>query len=279
MSKKGDKTKNQNLKLVAFFLITVCFLLLGSLTYRFISLVGKSKFDGQHRFTVYTTSPNSSPQILSFAPDSKTISLVILKGEKEAYAVKRMLHIPIDATITTKEKGENAATSDKPSDKVKAQMQSLILGFGSVSTDLTIIDLIRLWIFSHSIPSHSYGEKVISQSSFDSDLESPPLDGILSSLLSDETITRERVSIQIVNGTGISGLGGELARIINNMGGNVVAVSSLEKVVEQSSIFYYGEKTYTLTKLSKIVLVTPKELKQPGIADIVITIGKKQKIF
>lgn len=107
------------------------------------------------------------------------------------------------------------------------------------------------------------------------DDEDAMVDKTATALLSDYTITNEKLSIHIINKTGVSGLGNRLARYITNSGGNVISVSSSDDLTDSSSISCTKKDSYTCKRLSSVLQFDIQEGEQHGIADIEIIIGKK----
>jgi hypothetical protein len=103
--------------------------------------------------------------------------------------------------------------------------------------------------------------------------ESTSNNSLITQTLTDTDIASESVSIQIINATNISGVGQRLGKVLTNMGANVVDVSSAQTMQKKTTIAYYGEQSYTLGRLQKILAVKATKLTRQPIANIVITIG------
>ena len=68
-----------------------------------------------------------------------------------------------------------------------------------------------------------------------------------------------------------------MARLITNISGNVVLVSTSQNMQGKSVILYKGKKSYTLERLSKLLGFDVMENKSQSLADIAIQIGKDYK--
>jgi len=269
--RRRKNPEKQSVKMALGFTAIVAFFILISLALRMVSLIGKSSFDGVHRFTIKIASKEErGGKIISFAPDTASVSILYLsqspvpsgtgQSEKEA---GRLLKIPIDGSITT-------PTADLSSGKnVSYDLQTFIFGYGSIKTNLTIIDLVRLYLFAKIVPVSNFTYKEASLSFLDDEKG----DKILSSLFTDYSLSREAVSIEIVNGTSILGLGNRLARLISNMGGNVISVSTSEIAIKTSEILYL-DSSYTVERLEKVLFMKKRQTKKPMLFDIVIYIGE-----
>ncbi len=261
MGRKKRRENKDNLNLVIIFCIFVFFLVFISLSVKIISIIGRSSFDGNHRFTISIGKHNSnmSTEIVSVSPETQVMTHIAIPNLTISQAQKR-LEIPIDGEIVYSN-GDKIGTN---TDFGKA-----IINYNSISTNLTIIDLIRLWLVVKTIPASNQKEIV-----FDSQESDLVLDKMSYSLLSDYSVIKEKLSIQIVNGTDISGLGTRLARFITNMGGNVVEVSTSDNSISKSQITSIEGMSYTASKLSKVLNFPLEKNKKGGVSDIVIIIGK-----
>lgn len=280
--KKKISDKN-NLGIAIIFIILVLVLIIISGIFKIVSLVAQSRFDGKHRFTIGLSNKKSNISVVSFAPDNLSVSYLLInpdlmdgKGDLETKNIKvkelniiKNLSIPVDAFI---EFSSNDFGFLKPKDDKKSidfKMQDIILNYKNIKTDLTVVDLLRLWVFYKTVPSHS-----VSGKDFTSGKNGFIISKVSSSLFNDYTVSQEKISIEIINGTEILGLGNRLAGLITNMGGNVVAVSTSDKPIEKSEISYFGEKTYTLERLVKILSFKTIVSDKQEISDITVKLGK-----
>lgn len=271
--KRQKKDYNfENLKIVVVFAIFVVFLILGSLAIKFFSLYKKSSFDGEHKFTIVVSSPTfkNNVEVISIAPDTKSISVLTVSGKVTNSRIGSLLSIPIDGSVLLSDSFNNYT------DVVKSNFQSMVFGYSKLNTNLTIIDFVRLWLFTASLPTHSITTKEISLVEDDKDLDEQRLiiDKVIPQIFTDYSLSKEQVSIQIVNATGINGIGNRLAKLLTNIGGNVVSVTTSDSISSDSSISYYGEKTYTAQKLNSFLNFPLKEMQNSTVSDIVIVLGK-----
>lgn len=264
--RKKKKESGQNLKIAFWFGFFVFLLIAGSLLFKFILLLKSSKFDGAHRFNIYLSCGNMEDSIVSFSPENQSIVVLNLK-KQSMEEIRKNLEVPIDDIILVK---DNDCEREISSQLAKGF-------FGEFKkTSLTTIDILRLWLFSKFVSSHSITTKDLSGLDLTDNLL---IDKIINGLFSDLTITSERLSIQIVNGTGISGLGNRLARLITNMGGEVVAINTSEKELSESKITYFDKNSYTAERLGKILSFKILKKQESGVSDIVIEIGKDKINF
>ncbi|MBI2195989.1 LytR C-terminal domain-containing protein [Candidatus Daviesbacteria bacterium] len=261
MKRKKKKEEGQTLRLVFVFFVLVGLLLVGSVLVKLATVIEKSRFDGAHRFTVeFTSKDKPFTKVVSFAPDTRSISIITVQNAAAIPQISKFLGIPIDTRVRL---------NNRYNEDIPQQLKTMLFYFNNFETDLTFIDLFRLWFFAKGVPSSSFTLREISSS-----LDEAAIDRTSSSLFLDYTLSRENISIQVINGTGVLGLGNRLARLITNTGGNVVSVETAESLVEKSELSFHTEKTYTLEKLKKILGFQTRKLEEKGIADIIITIGQ-----
>lgn len=258
MKRKKKKVQGHTLRLAITFFVLVGLLVAGSLLVKLATVVEKSRFDGMHRFTVEFKEEQSS-QVVSFAPDTRSMSILKIQDIPATFSAGKFLGIPIDARVKNRKGQEDIAL----------ELQSLLFSYGKVETTLTPIDILRLWLFAKGVSSSSLTLREVSPT-----LAQGSIDRISSSLFLNYSLSQENASIQIINGTGALGLGSRLARLITNMGGNVVSVETSDDPIRQSKITYQTKKTYTLEKLVRVLGFQSSLSEEKGIADIVLTLGQ-----
>lgn len=242
MKHRRKKEAKNSLSLAALFLVVFVFFIFVSVCFKTFYLVKDSKFDGTNSYNVEFVGPDSSSYV-SFSPREKSIS--ILKVEKGA-----QVFAPIDGKISTSLNSKNLSST---------LLKQLI---SPLSHDnLTIIDLVRLAFFAKTVPQASIEER-----SFTNQSDSR-------ATFKDPLIEYEAKSIEIVNTTGVSGLGNKLAAFISNMGGNVILVKTEEKE-QGSKIVYYGKKSYTLNRINNFLNYKVVPSIKREVADVIIIIGK-----
>lgn len=198
-------------------------------------------------------------------------------------AIEESLAIPIDATILYKEGGEEIPDLRNFFGTDFFATVAQLSGNGWV-TNLSGLDLIRLWFFSFSLRKESIATVDLSTLSAASEFTLP--DGtngllvdkersskVIKTYVEDVGIVAEQVSIEIVNAKDVVGFANDIALLIENIGGNVINVSKSEEK-KYETIVFASKKGYTATRIAKIVsgkllYEEPKESR----ADIVVVLG------
>lgn len=257
MRKKKEIKTGRGLRTLVIYGGFVFVLILISLTLRLFYLIGQSKFDGQHRFTMVIGETSKVLGVLSFEPTTSSLSLLTFSGNSNLSFsnFSRKLGVIPDGYVKSRYNLDLNGT-------IPSILQSFIFNSSSVSTNVNFYDLIRLYLYANKVPVSSIVVEEATEVPF---------------LLADSAISAENVSVQIVNAAGQSGLGSRLERVISNLGGNVVSVKTALVNQPASKIQYYGEETYTLKKLKRLLPIKSEVLGKEDIARIIIIIGEDNK--
>lgn len=275
--RRRKEVENKNLTVAFFFCSFVFLLIVISVIIKIFFVVSQVKFDGEHYFNVLFFQNNNQFDIISFSPDTEATSIlkVQLKNKEKIDIGKlnfiKLFKIPIDGIVDSKRINQPLSFNNKNLD---SSLQTILLNSRKLTTNLTFIDFLRLWIFSKKVPSHGVSIKEIAIFLPPNQDEESLIDGVCSQIFIDNTLMQEKISIQIINGTGVSGLANRLAKLIINMGGNVISVTTADEIINNSEIAYFGEKTYTLGKLKKTLGFKEKKTDKQTISDLLITIGE-----
>ncbi|MBI2621529.1 MAG: LytR C-terminal domain-containing protein [Candidatus Levybacteria bacterium] len=257
-AKKKEKPKSLNLAL--YFGFFVFLIVAASFIFKVIEEIGKSKFDGDNRFTVAVLGEDGA-NIISISPKDNSLTRVHVLGTVSP-ATLRNLSIPIYSYVKPESEISGSA---------KLYFVKMLFNKRSLETDLGIFDLLKLSFYSLRTPQEKLKEEVLSVEEIDQYFLS-------SSLFVDDRISSEKVKIQITNATNVSGLGNKIAKILTNMGANVVLVNS-SKETESKSKIIYREESYSLEKTSQILGISTQKGETGSISDIIIIVGEDKEDF
>jgi hypothetical protein len=263
MRKKSVEKENGSFKTLFIYAVLVFALITISLVIKAFFIFQQSKFDGQHLFTIAIAKNGKVGEILAFNPsDQSTSLLTITQSNVPLSSLYKIISVVIDAKIDS--------NSDIPiGTDVTQTITYLIFHFNNLKTDLTVYDLGRFLVLSKNLQVTSLKTKNILLPMEDDDLDTN-----ISGLFTNTTFSTENISIQIINATDISGVGKRLERLLVNMGGNVVSVTTAKKKEQKSIIKYYDKETYTLKKLENFLQFPTMQLANKTIADVTIVIGE-----
>jgi hypothetical protein len=252
---KDDK----NLRLAGLFIIIVLGLIVISALFKFLLIVKDSRFDGSHNFIVSFIGKDRE-EVVSFSPQNRTLSILDIDSKYNNKDLTKTFEIPIDGTVVSQ---------NINSDNISSPLLKGVISLGQPLKKLTILDALRLFLFCKTIPQNNVYERQLS-----SGLNDAQRSTVINLSLTDTSIYQENQTIQIINASNVPGLGTRLATLITNIGGNVILVSTADETLQKSQIVYYGDKTYTVKKISDYLQIPAVVSNQRGVADVIITIGK-----
>ncbi len=262
MKKKHTSTdENKSLKTFLIYTITVFLIVTISLTVRLFFIFGHSKFDG-HNIDIAIVHKGQVVSIVGIDPEKKSISVFEISTKNTSI---NNLHDEIGIIPEAKIDAESDISAD-PADTI---LIKTLLNTDGAKTDLTIIDKVRLLIFSKTAANIDTQRENLNPSD-----DKALIDNLAAKLFSDKNIVSENRSIQIINATDISGLGQGLERVIVNKGGNVISVTSSRDKKKNSIIHYYGDKNYTVKKLERVLKIQAVNTEDKSIGEIAIIIGE-----
>jgi hypothetical protein len=258
--RKQKESALSNTKIAIVFFLFLVFIVGISLIIKVTIIVKAGQFDSSKRFTLSITN-DKNIEIISFSPSSKNIVIFKFNNMILPKEAGRLLEIPIDGFI-------NLSSLDL-NQKISPLLLKTVFDYRNLKTNLTIIDLLRLEMFTKTVPDSFVEIKIIGENPAQTELNE-----IVNRLVSDNYIEKDNQTIKIINGTDTVGFGNRLARFVTNMGGNVIIVATSESPRRKSEILYFDQKTYTVKRLEKALgYETTKETKNM-MSDITIIIGE-----
>lgn len=262
--KKKAAQPNHDKSLKTFYLYVTCVILLifGAIVVRGIILFQQNVFNPSRHFTLVVSQKGAVREIISFNPQVPSIAVLKLTDKTIQYAT-----LAKEYGITSD--GYMQVDDALPlNGDITALMFSTSMHLGTLQTNMTIFDTLRLCLLSKNVATNNEITREITLHD-----QSIHTDAKIIQALTDPDIASESVSIQIINASNITGMGQRLGKVLTNMGANVVDVSSSQSVQNTTTLAYYGGESVTLDHLQKLLQVRPKKLTAQPIADIVITIG------
>ncbi len=259
--KQQAKENGKSFKMLFIYCSVVLFFILISVGIKIFYVFKASKFDGQHRFTIAVEDQKKQSEILSMDKGSNFLQRVSITGNSDIRTIGKVLGIGIDGRIFY-------PSSLQINQPISKQLMTFALSPG-LHADLTIFDILNMAIVAQKIGG---GKTQVLSVKLPEDVNNLP-DNFVTQF-SDDGIESENISIQIVNATGVSGLGMRCERIINSLGGNVIDIATAQDISNTSRIIYYGQSSYTLRKLTELFHFPIQQVNIKQIADIIIILGK-----
>src|SRR6185312_9709456 len=209
-----------------------------------------AKFDGSHQFILRVENGEHAVSYVNFSPDVQTASVLQVKGKGQA-------DIPFDATVIAPEVSELTSFGQS------------ILFHHDMHDSLNLVDRVRIFLFTSSMK-----DSAITYKSLVLPTNRQIEDTLLSQLFTDHTLYSENMTIGIMNGTGVSGLGDTAAKMIGDIGGDVISVGTAPAVTSQTTLVYSGTPSYTTKRLASIFHAQMHATTAAMLTDIVLTIGE-----
>lgn len=204
--------------------------------------------------------------------------------------VRELLGVPIDGYIDVK--NVNLSDSENLSANDFIAKRKIILGWGiffrvKEKTDLSLSDL---WQFYSHVWSVKAGKisfvnlknaqvlesQLLPDGSSILVAQTQALDGLLRDLFHEDALASENLKLAVLNSTDVSGLGDKMARILGNMGLQVVSVANFSSISDKC-LLYMDKKLVdllTVVKLKREFFCEIKTTNIPNVrADISLVVG------
>ncbi len=257
--KKAKKENIKSINLALYFGLLVLLIIIISVSFKTIDIIRKSEFDSKNRFTVAVLN-DKNVDLISVNPSSGEQYGIRVENAGSLDVINEF-SIPVDVF---------AKSNSDFSSESKSVFLKMLLNKRELDSTLNVLDLLKLSIYSFGVDGEKFSYKNIELDNVSK------LNNLSSSEFIDETISRDKVNIQVTNSTEVGGLGNKIAKTVTSLGGNVVLVNSSKDEIGKS-VIYYKENSYTVEKLSKVLDIKAEKKETNSIADIIIMLGKDQE--
>jgi len=171
--------------------------------------------------------------------------------------------------------------------KTLLRVRELILFWQNLRTNLSIFDLARLWLmvrntrfdkinFVNLEETKSLSPVVLADGSQVLTYDQTLLDFLSKGLFKETNFVKEHLLIEVLNGTEKQGLAGRVARLITNLGGEVVTIGNSSQKINQCRI--EGEsrilQSFTAKRLGQIFDCQMAKPAEDSRADLRVIIGQ-----
>ncbi len=249
------KKSGKNTLLAIFFFILIICAILASILINVLLVVKSSKFGIGPTFSIFVSNGRQN-EILTFHKDKNSIS--VFKIGDRVGDIYKFAEVPIEALYYS-----DSLDFAQPVSKLTSD---IFFKISITKNNLNTLDALRSFLMAKTVSPNDIREKEIPKS-----LTDAQRDEIFSSLFQDDKITQEGITIQIINNTKEQGTGNRFARIVSNIGGNVVLVSTGAENIKSG--IYSSKTSYTSRRLSEVLNFPGIKGKMGGIADITVVIG------
>jgi LytR cell envelope-related transcriptional attenuator len=263
--KNAASYTSKSLRTFYLYIVIVIVVILVALVVKGFYVIQQSKFDPAHHFTLAITEKNNVKEIISFHPQIPAVSELVIQNKNIIYnQLAKNYGIITDGYIQVD------PTSNSSTD-ISSLLWYSIIHSANEQCNLTIFDKVRLLLLVKNITTNN---KMVEDITLSQSFATPETNITLINALTDQEIATENVSIQIINATNVSGLGQRLGRVLTNLGANVIDISNAQKYQKKTTITYFGNESYTLDRIQKLLDAPINKTDKQPIADIIVTIGK-----
>lgn len=260
--KKEKRTGN--LVYLTYFLIVFFVLASVSLLIKGINLYRNAGFKS-NSFNILVINKDASIVHLQNRP--KTLSIVNLEGEGSRYRDKGRLELSLLLKVPIDGKIKLESGNQENIDKGFFGFSKLLKLLSSKREKINEYDLIKLSFLAKKIKkSESFIKNI-------KNYDDPQVEHILPEMFNENDIINDKTSIQIINATGIDGVGGRATEFLRNAGFNVVSVET-GKEGSSKIIYRVGEGNVSFKRLKGIFGFSAEKKEETTIADITVIIGK-----
>lgn len=301
---------------LGLYLGLVALLLVGFLGWKIFRAVSGAVWDGSSRVNlVLITDPIG---VVSFDPQEKTLTLVLIPSQTYVEVPHGFSFYRFGAVYDLGELDKRGGTllmetaqeflgapmggyikvqSTKDEDIKNTVRQTLgmasvvpvLRGNPAVKTNLTAYDLFRLWWSTRQVRSDKIKALNLDDLGVLENIGLPDgtaikqadptaLDGKVGKFFAEDKILEENLKIEVLNSTQQVGIGNRVARLIQNMGGEVVNVGSIEAEISQCQIKFNSKVSndFTLTRLARIFNCQKSETKdRENRSDLTVILGRE----
>lgn len=266
-SKKIKKTdggikENSSMSYLLYFLLVVGIFIVLSLVLRFIFIYQSSTYSTSS-FSVLVNA--KKPFIVSYDKNQKKLTFLSLeKINNTKLKESILLGVPIDGEIKSESMSPEKYLS------IGTIASQLFAPWNYRYSDMTILDSVKLALFASSIPSKDVSHLSLFVNS-EGERAGVTNEQIYNTF-KDSDLLDEQNSIEIINGTDITGLAGMVGEVLKNAGANIVSIRSSENVV--NSTITASKNSKSMERVTHLLGV-PASVDENfvGVSDIRIVLG------
>ncbi|HMS23043.1 MAG TPA: LytR C-terminal domain-containing protein [Candidatus Levybacteria bacterium] len=259
---EGEKNEKNPMSYLLYFLLVVGISIFLALALRFIFIYQESRYNTS-AFSVLVEAKN--PFIVSYDKNLNRLTFLKLKSvEKNKIKESILLGVPIDGRV----KAENL--SPEKFSSIGTIVNQLFAPWNYTYYDMTIFDSIKLSSLALPIPYKDISFLTLSVNT-EGEREGATNEQVYNAF-KDSDLLDEQHSIEIINGTDVTGLAGMVGEVLKSAGANVVSIRSTDSVENSTVIASQNSKT-----MKRIVhlLGIPAGIDESfvGVSDIKIVLG------
>ena len=258
------KKKSDNTSYIKLFILIVLFAAFISISYKAFLLVKNRSF----RFSTYNIMlVGRDAHLAGFNTQKKQTHVLVFNNDRERFSGNNILAssiiagVPLDGIVISIN-GKNLTDSKTHFPSLKQTLSLILEDEKYVFYNVNKFDLIKLYFVSKltSWEDKSY----VNVNNIVQDF--------LREKFYDSEIFNEKTSLEVVNSTGIDGLGARVGFMLANIGVNVISLKGGEE--PKTQIIAKDHNLKTLERIERVFELKAQKSENTGIADIIINLGK-----
>ena len=258
--KEGSRNSVSYLK---YFLIIFLILGIVSLSIKLIRVYQTRSFRGE-AFNLLILNKNASILHLGTKPNSLFILTVRNFGyklkNKNRVETSLALKVPIDGIVVLDDSGYKI-------EKNYFSLDNFLSLFTKKRNNINEMDLIKIFWKINGIKNSETNAKETEN------IENEEVYRVLPEIFNESAIINDKTSVEIINGTGIDGVGGRMSEALKNEGFNIVSVGTNEQ--NESKIIVRGNgKSVVVKRLKDFFPFKVEKRQENSIADITLIFGR-----
>jgi len=262
---KNNAQKVHGYSYLKLFMIFVVLLTVGFMTYRAVDLYRQRSFLTDSYITLYTNGEDNF--LVSYhSPKSYTVAQLyntpnLSPSRSSLLQLSLTLGVPIDAVVIDPE-----LKSPRQIFSLLSTVKMLFFPHSFSLRNMNAFDSFKLFLLARGASDGQRNDTSLDYSSISEEQ--------LADLFRDEEIFNNAVSVEIMNGTEIGGLGGEFSSVLTSRGYNVVAVTNSQTTENNSYMIVRSRKESQAAKSLSHILRVDKNSDVGEVADITIVLGR-----
>lgn len=265
--------ETQSLIYIKLFLIIVLTAALISLSYK-IFLVFKNNSFKYRTFNVLFLDKDA--YLVHLDTKDKKLGIFKFPGKRNLFLNKSnlflslLLGVPVEGVIIAKDPSE-FFDLEKNFFPVKTTLHAISSANRFENKDVNQFDILKIYLYSVFI---SKNERVFHEiKDIKSNFKENNQLKDFGNLFQDNDIFNEKISAEVINSTGIDGVGGRVSDILKSAGFNVISVESGD---HKKSIIIdrVSSKNVSVPRLKKTFNMETKKINEAGASDITIILGQ-----
>ena len=256
MRKAQSKKKDNSLTIATVFVSCILLLIVGGFLLKILLVVSQSHFDSFHQYIVEVDESNSKGMLISFAPNSKSVTFLTVLGKVDN-SYGKYLDVPVDGYVhMVIPQNLNQLT------------EHLLFG-GKEEKGITIIDKLRLLFFVNTLKPGDFHQQTVQLP-----VDAQVTEKLLPTIFLDSTLYADNESVAVINATGESGIGTKVAHQLTTIGVNVISVTTSDDESKETTLSAIHPHTYTVSRIERIFHVSSQTTTNHTISDITLVVGK-----